>query len=412
MRLTLVNQFYKPDLAPTGHLAAWLADHRAEHGDQVTVVTSSGGYVPESSERLTAEQGNPHIYRLWSPQLGKGSSVKRIIDYSVFFVQACLRMLLLPAQDVILSLTTPPFIHLSALLHKTLHRRARVMVWIMDCYPEVLEQTGAIRQGGWISASMRALNRFAFRRTDRIICLDMAMSRLIQSQYAEGGDFPQIEVIPNWERSEDFPEASAPSRWETADQLSLEGKFVILYLGNAGYGHRFETVIEAARQLRNDPYIFLFVGGGEKWAWLEQAKEDHDLANIVMHPYVPKEITPSVMAAADCGLITLNDEALGVISPSKLHGYLAMGLPVIYMGPAGGNVDEAIRQHALGASLRHGDVAELVSFVKRLSEDPAAHAFHAQNARKAFLGSFSGAQSLEAFDHLLDSPVAPSAESD
>jgi hypothetical protein len=46
MRLTLLNQFYTPDVAPTGQLAASLARHRAALGDQVTVITGRGGYVP------------------------------------------------------------------------------------------------------------------------------------------------------------------------------------------------------------------------------------------------------------------------------------------------------------------------------------------------------------------------------
>ena len=43
MRLTILNQFYRPDISPTAHLSASLADHRAKAGDVVTVVTSRGG---------------------------------------------------------------------------------------------------------------------------------------------------------------------------------------------------------------------------------------------------------------------------------------------------------------------------------------------------------------------------------
>ena len=44
------------------------------------------------------------------------------------------------------------------------------------------------------------------------------------------------------------------------------------------------------------------------------------------------------------------------MSPSKLHANLAAGLPVLYVGPAGSNVDEAITPHDAGRSLREGDV--------------------------------------------------------
>ena len=40
LRLTLINQFYPPDISPTGLLTASLANHRAALGDYVTVISS------------------------------------------------------------------------------------------------------------------------------------------------------------------------------------------------------------------------------------------------------------------------------------------------------------------------------------------------------------------------------------
>ena len=47
MRITIINQFYKPDLSPTAHLAASLVEHRVgkPHRDEVRIISSAGGYV-------------------------------------------------------------------------------------------------------------------------------------------------------------------------------------------------------------------------------------------------------------------------------------------------------------------------------------------------------------------------------
>ena len=45
MRVTIVNLFSPPDLAPSAHLAASLAEHRAALGDDVTVVCGTGAYL-------------------------------------------------------------------------------------------------------------------------------------------------------------------------------------------------------------------------------------------------------------------------------------------------------------------------------------------------------------------------------
>ena len=103
-------------------------------------------------------------------------------------------------------------------------------------------------------------------------------------------------------------------------------------------------------------------------------RADLDLRNLHLLDYLPRESATSVMSKADCGLIVLRDDALGVMSPSKLHGYLAMSLPVIYVGPEDSNVDEAIKSFDCGISLRHGDAEGMVRFISDLAADPGPEA--------------------------------------
>ncbi len=402
MRITLINQFYPPELAPTGHMVASLAHHRAQQGDSITVVTGRGGYVSETDQPLSYDIPNLVVFRLWTPRLGKSRTVNRILDYAIFYLGAFLRMLTLPRQDVIISLTTPPFIAWTAVFHKWWHRSTRVILWNMDCYPDIAEQTGVIRPGGAISKILRAMNRRLFAQLDHVICLDSAMSEVLRSQYAPGQEPPSFHIIPNWEPSAQFPLDLTPPVWVAAPSFPVANPWVVLYLGNAGFGHRFETVINAAAALKNEPFVFLFVGGGQQWPWLADAARERGLSNIILRPYVSKEVTPSVMALADCALITLRDRALGLISPSKMHANLAMSLPVVYVGPEKSNVDEAIKTYGFGCSLRHGDVGAMVKYLRDLRSDPKKHKEARIKARAAFDGAFNDVQTLPHFDALLD----------
>jgi colanic acid biosynthesis glycosyl transferase WcaI len=121
-----------------------------------------------------------------------------------------------------------------------------------------------------------------------------------------------------------------------------------------------------------------------------------------VHPYIPKERTGPVMATAHCALVTLRDDALGVMSPSKIHANLALGLPLIYVGPAKSNVDEAIAGHACGVSLRHGDVDGLVSFVRRMMESGQAHGDLRQRARTAFDAAYCDLATMPRFDAVIE----------
>lgn len=406
MKLTIINQFFPPELAPTGHLAASLANHRAGLGDQVTVVTSQGGYVPQqSTPPNTASERNPEVLRLWSPSLGKGSAWRRILDYVTFYVLATLRLIILPEQDMIISLTTPPFIGLSALAHKLLHPSTRIVLWSMDCYPEVVERAGLIDPGGWASRLMRWLNRRLYRGADHLVCLDAAMKDLLIANYPDELGSTAVSVIPNWEPLAEFPQITDPQPLGSYHDLALAGMFVVLYLGNAGHGHRFETVLEAAARLSSDNVLFLFIGGGAKWEELRDASIKRALENFQLVDYIPKQETAAAMATADCALITLRDRYRGVISPSKLYGNLAMGLPIIYVGPAGSNVYETIQEWNCGASLRHGDVDGFVGYVRRLKSDQTLRARLSENARRAFELEYSDQVNLARFDNLIDSAL-------
>jgi len=387
MRLTIINQFYVPDLPPTAQLAASLAEHRAGLGDEVSVVASRGGYVAGSVGQCQADSGNPKVYRIWTPRLGKATIIRRCLDYAVFYVLAARQMLSLPPQDVIVSLTTPPYIAWAAVLHKLLHRRTRVILWNMDCYPEIAERTGAIKPAGFLSRIMRTMNRLLFRHIDQLVCLDAAMASLLQSNYSSQDGHPPTAVIPNWE------EASLAAPHSHTLHNHEKENFVVLYTGNMGHGHTFETVIDAAEAMRNEPVTFLLNGGGAQ-------------AKVVVQGYGTKEDVLRLMATADCALITLRNEALGVMSPSKMHGNLAMGLPLIYVGPEGSNVDEAIGRFGCGVSLRHGNAAGLVDFVRTLMTQQHRLSELRHRAREAVEAAYNNRRTLPLFDAVIEGRTA------
>ncbi len=401
MRLTLLNQFYRPDISPTAHLSASLAEHRAQRGDEVTVVTSKGGYVQvETGEQQATE--NPAVHRVWTPQLGKKTKLRRLIDYGCFYIAAAWHLLTLPKQDVIVAMTTPPFIAWAAVFHKLIHRECKLVLWNMDCYPEIAERTGVIREGGVISRFLRWMNRGLFRRIDHLVCLDTAMVDLLIGAYGAPGGGPPTTIIPNWEDLSLFPAGVEHEPWSPQVGDAEPPAFRVLYLGNTGSGHTFDTALAAAERLRESGVQFLFVGGGSRWESIREAVEQRGLSHVVLHPYVPKEQTPRLMASADAAMITLRDDSLGVMSPSKLHANLAMGLPIVYVGPAKSNVDDAIRQYDCGVSLRDGEVDAMVAFIQNVMSDPAKKQTLRQAARGAFEAAYCDVVTLERFDTLLD----------
>lgn len=435
-RITLVNQFYPPDVSPTAHLTASLAEHLAAGGAEVTVVTGGEGYVDEAGRGRARPASPVRVVELWTPALGKATVAKRLTDYASFLIGATGRLAFMRRQDVVISLTTPPFVLVAAVGHRLLHRTSRVVLWSMDCYPDVIERLGSrtdgtpgtpgdaprgraavetrarrllrpvvsLRRGGPVSKVLRAVNRWAFRHVDRVVALDEAMRELLIDGYgSDDGASPPSVVIPNWEDRARFA-AEAPAPWPGYERPDLADRFVVLYLGNLGFGHHADAAVAAAARLDDtDAVAWLFMGGGARWEQLDRdARRAGAGDRVVRHEYVDRADTDAVMAGAGCALILLDDAALGLMSPSKLHANLAAGLPIVYVGPAGSNVDEAIARFDCGVSLRRDDVEGLVATVRRLRDDRAWRDGLAANARRAFAEAYSDAAVLPRWDELLE----------
>ena len=407
MRITIVNLFYPPDLAPSAHLTASLADHRAALGDEVTVVCGKGSYLGGSERREGAARDRGHVVRgpkvirLWTPALGKANTARRLGDYLSFLIGAVARLLFLRQQDVVIALTSPPYILGAAVAHRLVHPRTRVVLWSHDVYPDAAEAFGTIRPGGLLSRALRTTKRWLLRRVDHVVAVDPAMLSRVLSGSAYVGK-PEGSVIPTWEPYALFPEGDRPERWAAYEEPVLAGRFIVLHLGNLGFGHRTDTIAEAAAALADEDVTFLFVGGGERFPELAEEAARRHVENVRFRGYVPKEQTPAVLAGADCALISLDDRSIGIMSPCKMNGSLAMGVPMLYAGPTGTNVDHAITEYACGFSLRQGDVAGLVDAIRRLRSHPDLAAALSKNARRAFEETYSDRSALPRFDSLLE----------
>jgi colanic acid biosynthesis glycosyl transferase WcaI len=403
VRVTIVNLFYPPTLAPSAHLAASLADHRAAQGDEVTVVCGKGGYLggPEEGARSLRGVGAPTVIRLWTPALGKATDLRRLADYVAFLIGAVARLLVLPRQDVVIALTTPPFVLVAAVAHRILHPRTKVVLWSHDLYPDAAEAFGTIRPGGFASRSLRAVSRWLLRHVDHVVAVDDAMLHRLLTGYAQNGR-PAGSVIANWEPTARFPRDHRPIPWAGYREAALADRFVVLHTGNFGVGHRVEGIAEAAATLAEDDVTFLFVGGGVRVPELIADVNRRGLRNVRFHGYVPRADTTGVLAGAGCALISLDDRSLGILSPSKMHSSLAMGLPIVYVGPPGSNVDDAIQRYRCGFSIRHGDVAGVVEAIRRLRADDTLADELSRNARRAFEEGYSDRQALPRFDALFD----------
>ncbi|REJ64476.1 MAG: glycosyltransferase WbuB [Planctomycetota bacterium] len=402
MRVTILNRYYPPDLAPTGRLASDLAEELVRRGHGVSVIAGSDGYAPTQPAEPEAASQHVDVVRTWTPRLGRRNVLTTLLDFSAYLLGAAYLLFRRSRPDVVIVLTTPPWLVSLAVLNRML-RGSRVILWNMDLYPEVLEAVGAISPDGVISRALQWYNRRLFARVDEIVCLDEAMRERLRERYEGPGNQLPLRVIPNWESAGRLQSTAGELDAELKPLFADPSQFVVLYLGNAGRGHEFESVFEAAGRLTDKKITFLFVGGGQRRLQLEKAVRQARLDNFHFHDYVSTSCLSALLQSAALALITLRESARGVMSPSKLYTYLAAGLPVLYIGPVRTNVDEAIARFGCGRSLRNGDVAKVASTLTELHSDPRECERLQAASRLAYRDGYCDTQILPQLASLVES---------
>ena len=147
MRFLLLNQFYPPDVAPTGQYLHDLAQTLVERGHAVRVLCSRRSYDGGADYAANETLNGVQIHRLRAFGFGRRGFAGKLLDYASFYLLLALRLFFTKYKpDVILALTTPPYIGLLARFAARFHG-CRHAHWVMDLYPDVLEAHLGTRSG-------------------------------------------------------------------------------------------------------------------------------------------------------------------------------------------------------------------------------------------------------------------------
>ena len=399
MRVLLINQFFHPDQAPTSQMMTDLAEDLAARGIDVTVVSGRSAYTGgKPSWKRREVYGGIAIHRTWATAFGRKALLGRLLDYASFSLTAALESLRLPRQDVVITLSTPPWLFAIGLLLRWMKGTPWVY-WVQDIYPDVAITLGFLRNPGLAAKGLRRLSKMSFAKADQVVALGSFMGLRILER---GGTQEQITVIPNWADGRRIYPVASGENWFRAEH-GLEGRYVILYSGTMGYVHEFSTSLQAAKALRHEPHLlFLFIGDGPRRPEIEAFVGRHGLANVRLLPYQLKEVIPYSLGAGHVHLITLKDGLEGLSVPSKIYGSLAAGRPVIYVGPERSEVGQIVRDAQCGFVVKEGDVDHLVDAIRTLHQDEALREEMGRRARASFELFFDRSIATERFFKLLE----------
>lgn len=419
MTILLVNQSFWPDVVATAQQAHDLAKFLDSQGDRVSVVASRSLYGKKGSCLARTEtKDGINIHRVSYNLFDKKGLVSRALDYLRFNIAAVWQVLRLPRHDVVICLTTPPFVALIGALLKAV-KGTRFIFWTMDLYPDLPVEAGIIARNGLTHRVLGAIDTFCLRRADVVVTLGRCMrDRII----AKGIPEERITMIHPWSDPKEIPELPVrrlelavdalasqrpPTRVPCGPNLlrsewGLGDRFIIQYSGNFGLGHDVETVFGAMLRLKDDDGIrWVIVGDGVMRPAVADFVQKHDIRNVVLKPYQPRSMLGTLISLGDMHLVLMVPGFEGVILPSKLYGVLAAGRPAVFVGPEGSEIARIINENNCGIVIPNGNSEGLVRVIGEIRRDPALGLALGHRGRKALEAKYSMRHACEAWHRLI-----------
>lgn len=406
-KLIFINRFFFPDHSATSQILTDLARHLAETGHEVCVITSRQRYEDPGAELPRREVvSNVRVYRSRTTRFGRRSLVGRAFDYASFYATSAWRLWRLTRPgDVVVAATDPPLLSVVAAVVAKM-RRARLVNWLHDVFPEVAGALGLPIMQGQFGDLIRRVRDWSLRAAAMNVVLGQREAAFLTWR---GVSPEHIALIHNW--SDDAQVVPTPKQENRLrDEWGLEGRFVVEYSGNMGRTHEFKTILDAAELLAHraqedvalSKIVFLFIGGGYHFPKVQAEAESRGLQNVLFKPYQPRERLVESLGLGDVHLISLLPEVEGLIVPSKFYGIAASGRPTLFIGAADGEIASLVERGACGARIAPGNAQELANWIVRLQADVGLLERMGVNARAFLDRSHSQKHALKAWREVLD----------
>lgn len=405
-RLWIVSEVYYPEEISTGYYLTYIAEGLAKD-HTVSVLTGQPKHMARGFRAEPFEiRSGVEIHRVWCTTFDRRSLLLRLLNMLTVGISMFLRSLCLFRKgDKVLVCTAPPSLPFTTTIAALL-KGSTVTVLVQDSYPEILEAVGTVRRGSFISKMVHTVNRWVIKFASGLIVMGRDMEELFRRK--AGGLDPQIFCIPNWADVENIEPTDRKDN-PLLKELGIDGKFVLLFAGNIGKPTDVETIIAAAKAIRDaEPHVhFLFIGAGAKADWLKRTAAENGLTNVTILDYRPRAEQIVFLNACDVGLVALVKGMLGTAMPSRTYNLMAAGKPILALTENGSELSMVIDEENCGWHIEPGDPSKLSALIAQISRDKENAKKLGENGRRAALEKYTGEIAVSKYRNAIFGPVAP-----
>lgn len=371
MKILLINHYAGSLRHGMEYRPFYLAREWMRLGHEVTIVAASFSHVrtvsPQLKGALTQEIVDGVTYHWLKTPAYQGNGFKRGLNILAFVLQLFrfagfwVKTI---KPDLVISSSTHPLDNLPGkwIAHRA---GAKLIYEVHDLWPLSLIELGGMSSRHPFIQLLQWSEKYAYRNANYVVSL---LPKALPHMQAHGLSQEKFVYIPNGVDITEWREKNFPLPVEHQQKLGIarsDAKLLIGYAGAHGLANALDTIIDAARLLRDQPVSFVLVGHGPEKARLEYRCVQEGLRNVLFLSSVAKESVPSFLAAMDVLYIGLKSEPLfrfGV-SPNKLIDYMMAAKPILYAIAAG---NDPVSEAKCGLSIPPENPNALVQAVRQM----------------------------------------------
>ena len=304
-----------------------------------------------------------------APAYNRRSKLFRVLSWINYSLFAFWKMLKTDSNTVIFIVSNPPFLGFFVLL-VNLVKRTRYVVLVYDIHPDILISFGVLSKNSFVAKLWKSMNRRVWNRSIAVYTIGSIMAKNLTKQFnVERTKLDYVGVIPPWADTNKIKPIDKNDN-PLSSELGQESKITILYSGNMGISHDIDSILQAAKILKNEKNIaFLLIGEGEKWQDAVDFQKDNDLSNLQVLPFQPEERLPYTMALADIALVALDEGAEGLMIPSKMFYYMAVGAAVVGICKGRSDMSEIVQNSRCGVIVEPKNPIKLAEVIRDLANN-------------------------------------------
>ncbi len=388
MKILVVCQHYDPEPFRIGDICRALQ----ARGHQVTVVTGQPNYPEgeiypgyEKKNRRHEVLDGVEVHRCFTMPR-KSGVLHRFLNYYSFMFSSCRFVKKLPGDydAVLVNQLSPVMMARAGIVYGRKYRK-KITMYCLDLWPESLI-AGGIGRGSVIYKYFHRVSKKIYTKMDKILVTSREFAGYLNQQF--GIRQEKIHYLPQY----------AEDLFGTLPEVTREEGMHLTFAGNIGEVQSVETILQAAKKLREREITFHIVGGGSDLGRLQKLASDWQLENVIFHGRRPVSEMPGFYAKADAMLVTLSkDPVLSLTLPGKVQSCMAAGKPII--SAVDGETARVIAQAQCGYCGPAEDADTLAENILRFAA--ADKVKMGQNARKFYETQFDKQGFIETLEGMM-----------